>query len=147
MPLHTHTPQPSPSRGLTDLAGGEPSSRCADTAPPCGSHAGTCRPTERDVWPAERPVPPGTRQQPAPPAGTPLRRTHTDPDRGTAPRTGGRRSTPDELQHSRWGREGRGRWVLRMATHLGEGKRDGGRRVKRMRRKETGVKNRYITSL
>ncbi len=134
--LHACPPHP---RGLTDLATGELSSICAGTAPPCGSRAGTCRPTERGVWPVEHPVCRGTRQPPAPPVGTLMHRLHTAPGPGTTPRTEDRRSTPDELQHSQWGREGRGNWVLRMATHLQEDKRDGGRRVKRERREREAL--------
>lgn len=113
---------PGPNRGLPDLAAVEHSSICADTAPPCGSHAGTCRTIEWGVWPAERPVSPGTQQPPAPLVGTRLHQPHIAPCRGTMPHSGGRRSTPDELQHSQWWREGRERWVRRQATHLREDK-------------------------
>ena len=127
----------SPNRGLTDLAAGEPSSICADTAPLCGSRADTCRMTERGVWSAKRPVPPGTQQPPDPQAGTSPHQLHTAPGLGTAPHTGGQQSTPGELQHSRWGREWRRRWILWMATHLREDKRE----------KRCGVKVRYIALL
>lgn len=99
---------PHPLRVLTNLAGGAPSSICAGTAPPCEGHGGTCRPTERGVWPAERPVSPGTRLPPAPLAGTPLHQPHTAPSPGTTPCTGAQLSTRDELPHSQSGRKGRG---------------------------------------
>lgn len=120
--MHACPPLPSLNRGVTHLAAGEPSNICADTAPPSGSRAGICRTTVTGAWPAERPVSPGTRQPPAPRAGTPLRRPHTAPSPGTTPHIEDRWSTHDELQRSRWGREGKGRWVLRLATHLRERK-------------------------
>lgn len=115
--MHTFT---QPFTSPTDLAAGEHSSICADTAPPCGSHVDTYKPTERDVWPAVRPVSPDTQMLPAPPRGTWLHQTHTAPSHGTAPHTGDQWSTPDELQHSQWVGQDRERWVLKMATHLRE---------------------------
>ncbi len=120
--LQACPPHSDPSGGLPDLAAVEHSSICADTVPPCENCVCTCRTTERGVWPAEHPVSPGTLQPPAPLVGTRLRRLHRAPCPGTTPHSGGRSSTPDELQHSQsWG-EGRVRWLQRMATHLQKNK-------------------------
>lgn len=115
--FHAH---PHPIRALTNLAAGAPSSICADTAPPCVGPGGICRLTGQGVWPAGRPVSPGTRPPPAPRAETLRRQPHTAPNPGTMPCTGGQLSTRDELQHSQLGKEGRGRWLLRMVIHLKE---------------------------
>ena len=124
-----------PSSTRTDLAAGEPSSICADTAPPCENHAGTCRPTERGVWPAEHPVSPGTQLRPAPVVRKWLRQPHTAPSPGTMPHNADQQSTPDELQHSQCGWRGRGKLVMRMTRHLRDTKDGERHKLRRNHRK------------
>lgn len=126
--LHT------PTSIVTDLAAGEPSNKCVDTAPPFGSHAGTCRMTEWDVWTAVHPVSPGTQQPLGPPAQTLLHQLHTTPNPGTMPHSVGRQSTSGELQHSQCRSEARNIWMLRMATHLRDDRTHRGRYAERRAR-------------
>lgn len=109
----------------TDLEAGEPSSRCADTAPLAGSRAGTCRLPVQSVWTEEPPASPGTRQLLAPLVGRQQRRPHIAPGPGTELRIGARPGTTDGPPRSRHASAEGGS----SATLLQEG----GRRADRMK--------------
>ncbi|MEQ2163024.1 hypothetical protein GOODEAATRI_026011 [Goodea atripinnis] len=118
-----------PVQGLTHPAEDEPSSIYEGTAPPSGSHAGTCKPTVKGVWPEGHPVSPSTRMPLVPLVVRLLHRPHTALSLGTVPGTVGQWSTHDELQHSQSQVEEMG-ILLMWISHLRRGKVGGKMTVK-----------------